>query len=308
MNSANIKYLIKLLVTTTVILFVTDKIVYKAITLVSDKVYTGQSIGKINQFLNLKDGMDLLIFGSSRANHNVDPKKLTDNGYNMGLDGRRIAFCAALIKTLPKAKKQTVLLHIEARNVFSKTYVGDDLTWLQSKYNSNKIIKNEIEKLGLKNPFQDFFWCLSYNGKVLGTLKNFVRPNYNHTKYDGYDPIQPTARQQEIFKTKEENRVYGDCDKSFILNSIYDQYLDVIALFCKQENKDLILFSAPMYNDHCLEDNAKLKNLLEAKGIKYYDFTNFFKEENSYSYWKDATHLSKEGAEIFSDSLRTVLD
>lgn len=42
---------------------------------------------------------------------------------------------------------------------------------------------------------------------------------------------------------------------------------------------------------------------LNKKNLNYYDWTNLFKENNNLDYWKDKTHLSNEGAELFTEKV-----
>jgi len=42
---------------------------------------------------------------------------------------------------------------------------------------------------------------------------------------------------------------------------------------------------------------------MEAYGIVYWDYTHFFRENNAYEWWKDSGHLSKTGADKFTEAL-----
>nr|MBP9193636.1 hypothetical protein [Saprospiraceae bacterium] len=92
MGRDNLLYVLKVLGLVLVMSYVVDKIIFFAFNQISDKVYTGQIIGKLNHFLKLKDSLDWIVLGSSRANHNVDPSRLAPNSFNMGIDGRQISY------------------------------------------------------------------------------------------------------------------------------------------------------------------------------------------------------------------------
>ena len=185
MSFNSIKYIIKTFILILIISFLADKIVFFVLNKISDEVYTGQSIGKLNQYLQKKDMLEFIVFGSSRANHNINPIKISENSFNMGMDGRKLAYSASLIKLLPNKKKQTILLHIDPENAFNQNYLGNDILALSSKYNRNTIIKQEIDKLKQNNFLQNFYWSLSYNQKVLGILKN-TQDNKTIEKVIGY--------------------------------------------------------------------------------------------------------------------------
>ena len=52
----------------------------------------------------------------------------------------------------------------------------------------------------------------------------------------------------------------------------------------------------------------KLKKILKNKKIDYYDFSDLFKENNQLKFWKDSSHLSNLGAEIFTEEIEILLD
>lgn len=95
-------YLCRLLVLFILVSYVMDKVVYFGIRQIESKVYTGQSVGKFNQYLSIKDSLNFIVFGSSRANHHINPSLISENGYNMGMDGQKIAFSARFLSYCPK--------------------------------------------------------------------------------------------------------------------------------------------------------------------------------------------------------------
>ena len=99
-----------------------------------------------------------------------------------------------------------------------------------------------------------------------------------------------------------------ECQTNFKINKIYDVYIDEIISFCKENNKKLIVFTSPRYYDNCKEDNLLFTKIMNKKNINYYDFTNFFNDNNDISYWKDLTHLSSLGAELFTKDFRKLIN
>ena len=304
MQKRDIIYVLKTLGLFLIISFGADKLICLTLNRISDKVYSGQGIGKVNHFLKIKNSRELIIFGSSRANHNVNPTVLNNSGFNMGVDGRKIAYASTLIKLLPKDKKQTVLLHIDPDNFFDEGYSGIDVNALLSKYNRIDQVKNEINALGLQNVFQQFYWSLSYNGKVFSILKNVLKPKYDYKKYNGFDPIKVSSDQKKMFENILAQNKKTICQDSLVINPIYDKLLNEIKLFCDNNSKRLVLFTSPMYKDLCKEDNRKMNRILLRKEFEYYDFTNYFENKSSLNNWKDKTHLSNLGAEEFTQVIK----
>ncbi|MCB0383473.1 MAG: hypothetical protein KDD05_09325, partial [Psychroserpens sp.] len=153
------KSALKLVLIIVILTYGIDKAVYYTLNKISDKVMSGQSIGKLNQFLSIKDSVNLIAFGSSRSNHHIDVKQLNANSYNMGIDGSSIAYAAALIQLLPENKSQTVLLNIDPNQLFIEDYDGSDVKGLITKYNRNTKIKEAIASVNQDNSLQYFLWC-----------------------------------------------------------------------------------------------------------------------------------------------------
>lgn len=307
MDKQQLKKMIKLILYILVISYVIDKIVFLSISKISDHVYSGQAIGKLNQYLELKDSVDLMVFGSSRANHHINVSMLSSSSFNMGMDGMFIAHNAALIKLLPQEKKQTIILHFDPNDAYNKAYTGDEIKSLMVKYHRNDIIKSEIDNADKSHFLQAFFWCLDYNGMFLGILKNAIAPNYDYKSYTGYDPLDVSEAQQDMFKISLANSEKEVCDLDLKINPIFKTNLNSIKLYCEKNNKKLIVITTPFYDDTCKNDNLKLKTLLEDLNIIYYDYSDFFKDNNRLEFWKDETHMSKTAAELFSKQLRIQL-
>lgn len=304
MNFNTLKHLIITLTLICIICFSADKLIFYILNKVSDKVYTGLSVGKLNHYLKIKESKKLIVFGNSRANHNVDPKILEENSFNMGVDARDIAYVSTLIKTIENKERQTLLIQIDPESIFNKNYNGDDISPLAVKYHRNEVIKNEINKLNADNPFQHIFWSIAYNNKIIGIVQNFLKPKYNYESYNGFDPIDVDANQEKIFSKILSQEKTLKCQDSLSINNIYYNYLLDLIDFAKNNNKELIFFTAPIYNDICKEDNNELSTLAKNNHFKYFDFTDVFQTDNSMSYWKDETHLSRIGAEKFSYVLK----
>lgn len=305
-----LKHVIKTFLLILVISFVADKIIFFGLNKMSDKVYSGQTIGKLNQYLEIKDSLDFIVYGSSRALHNIDPLKLSKNSFNMGLESRNLAYSATLIKLLASEKEQTILLHIDNEHAFNKEYSGNDIKPLLLKYNRNKTIKKEIDKLEQNNILQNFYWTIGYNNSVFGILRNYVKPNYDYKTFSGYDPIYVSKKQRKIFKRileRDEEKDKG-CENSYVLNSIYKSLLLELDEFCKENNKTLILFTSPKYEDNCKDDNLQFSQIMKNMDLTYYDYTDFFKNDNNLDYWFDKGHISSMGAELFTEEIAIVLN
>jgi len=307
MKTSQFKSMLRITMYIVIITFVVDKAVYYTLGFLSDKVLSGQAIGKLNHYLLLKDNVDLISFGNSRTNRHINTKKINDRSFNMGIDGTSIAYSATAIKLLPKDKKQTVIVNIDTKNAFYKSYKGLDVSSLKVRYHRDKIIKEEIDKVALDDLIQKFYWSKGYNGKVLGIIKNLLIPKYDYTTYFGYDPITVNETQKKIFQNYLKLDKPVNCKETYKMGNLFEYYLTEIKSFCESNNKRLIVITAPLYQDKCKGDNEVFSKILKKLDVEYYDFTDFFRQDNRIEYWKDEEHLSIIGAELFSDMINNLV-
>lgn len=306
MNYAQIKYVLKTLLSIFLITFLGDKAIFFALNLVNEQVYSGQGVGKLNQYMKLKDSVNLLVFGNSKANFHVDNIQLDSNSFNMGIAGRNIVFAATLIKLLGN-KPQILLVQIDPQYVYDEMYQGEDILSLKSLYNKNSVVKKEFEKLHFDNYFQDVFCSISYNSQLSSLLSNYFKPKYDHKTYYGFNPLVATDAQKKYFIKKLKAKRKEPCPNTFKLNAIVNNYLIDVKNIAVQKNKNVIFFTAPLYNDYCKADNEFLAKTMRSNNLIYYDFSDFFKENNSIDFWRDEIHLSNIGADAFTKGLRAKL-
>ena len=291
---------IKLFLILILVFLITDRLVYSSLKSIDKKVFTGQSGGKVNQFLSLKDSVNVLVFGSSRALHHVDPTELDSLSYNIGVDGTRIGYSAALISSLSK-KEQTILVHIDPSAIYNSDYNGDDILGLLNVAKRNKDISNFISDVFPEEIYlSKIFNCYVYNGKVLGLLKNYFIPKDNYEDSNGYEPIIYTIEIGTKAKFKY-NKI------SNLPNPLVDKFILTINKKCKLNNSKLVFITSPSLKKN--DDKLRLmtKEYFKSRGIVYYDYSEYI-DITDLDNWKDFTHLSAKGAKLFSKELRSKLN
>lgn len=300
---------IKLFLILVLLFFVTDRLVYIGIRSLDEKVFSGQSGGKVNHFLSLKDSVNLLVFGSSRAFHHVDTKALDSLSYNMGADGTRIGYSAALISSLDK-QNQTILVHIDPVSIYNPEYVGKDILGLLNIARRNENVNDFLFEVYPDEVFlSKIFNSYVYNGKILGLLKNYLSPKYNHEFYSGYEPIVPTEEQKQIFKkliNKTDFTKFVNTATDTVPNPMVDKFIAIIKNKCLENNSKLVFFTSPTLkkNDDVLLRNVK--EYFDSKDVVYFDFSQLIDISDTDN-WKDFTHLSGKGASIFTKELQLAI-
>ncbi|XLS30790.1 hypothetical protein ACJD0Z_08140 [Flavobacteriaceae bacterium M23B6Z8] len=301
----------KTLVLTLLILIgylITDRIVFAGLRYMDKNVYTGQTSGKVNQFLELKDSVQTLVFGSSRANHHVDILELDASGFNMGVDATKVAYATALIETLNK-KNQYIFVHIDQNSLLDpgNTYEGKDCLGLINLADREEGIQSVLhdlypEELILSHISKSYV----YNGKALGFFKNYFQPSYNYKEYHGYDPLIPSKMQQKVFLElwRKEGKDSIGYENIVGINPLTASLIDRVKQKCIQNNSSLVFFTSPTLNHINPELIKNTHEFFISKDIQYFDYTHLF-EDFKVEYWKDLTHLSAEGAKQFTRQLKT---
>ncbi|MCB0480482.1 MAG: hypothetical protein KDC83_03575 [Flavobacteriales bacterium] len=308
MSKIQFRKILSLLSITLLSIFILDKLAYLALNSIGNQVMSGESMGKINHYLKIKDSLNVIVLGNSRAYFHVDPSVIDSNSYNVGLMRRSVAYSNALVGVLPAKKKQTVLVQLDLYNAFDPNYSGEDLDVLNVHFYNNSIIQKHIKKLNQANPLQYYLWCITYNGKVISSLKNYFKPKYDYKNYLGYDPLPP-KNTQELMENKEFETQDQRCINSRLtLNSIYVNSLIEIRDFALKNNKQLFFFTSPRYNDVCQLDNQKMDSCLKSLNCIYLDHTNSTILNASTKFWNDRSHLNKIGADIYSQQLKLSIE
>ena len=283
-------------------IIVSDRIVYGIIKHFEKQIFIGDSAGKVNYFNKIKDSTDILIFGSSRAVHHLDPKVFGESCFNMGVDGKRIAYATGLVQTLKK-KKQTVFVHIDHVKLFDSQYDGVDVLTLLNKTSDNSQLRLFLMDVFPEDVWiSDVFKCYSYNGKVFPVLKNYVFQNKN-VKTDGFAPLAPDEEQKAIFKNMVENRkdtLLRTLNKPYVINPLVEKCIDRILEMGRQNESEIIFFTSPSLFQIDDEVRETVKSYFNSKGINYIDDVDFFKGID-YDLWQDYTHMSVKGAELYSE-------
>lgn len=250
---------------------------------------------------------DVLIFGSSRAEVNINPKILNKylniSSFNYGYNGQRLPLIDYRIGE--------TLNNIEFKNL---VLVLDDFSF-QNDY---------IFKIDQLSPILLFNYKLFEIQKEIGY-------------YDMFDIFVPLKR---YFKNKEDfnwgievykkyaysnirtyrNLGYRENNKKFTenlgnnINEIIEfdkevfNLLDTIIKKCKHKNINVIFITAPTYREKLISYSNhndiinSLKDFSKINNILYIDYSNLF-SVNGQEYFADPTHLNVKGANIFTKKL-----
>lgn len=241
---------------------------------------------------------DVIVFGSSRANHHYVPEvfeqKLKLSFYNAGRDGNFILFNYAVFRAIiARHKPKIVIFDLVPEDFFYDPSSYDRLSSLLPYYKDHPEIrriinlKGSFEKIKLLSaiyPFNSMALTiatgnLSFNKKRKPDIKGFV------PLYGSLDSI---TLEVNPLKKQKYDKIKINTLKSIINES-------------KTHCISLILCKSPKYKISSTElVDSIINTIIIEKNVLFYDFTTSIQFLNNPSNFKDAEHLNYNGAKLFS--------
>ena len=106
------KKMIFLILSILALFFIIDRITFATLSFMDKNIFSGQLVGKVNHFFKIKDSVEIIIFGNSRANHHINNDQFSLTSFNIGIDGSNLFYHKLLSSTLTK-KNQLVILVLD---------------------------------------------------------------------------------------------------------------------------------------------------------------------------------------------------
>lgn len=267
--------------------------------------------GVWNDIYNGRINADIVVYGSSRAMVHMDPAIIQDSMsascYNLGINGHNFWLSYLRHKELLKFNKKPKLI-IYSVDVFTLTKRPD-------LFNADQflpyMLNNKDVELATKDykgfSYYDYHLpLLRYTGKyktIGGIVKYMIRPTASDSgRYRGYSS-QDHAWNDDLAKAKRKFSDFRvDMDSTSV--NLFDKFIRE----CKSEGIELVFVYTPEY----IEGQEFVKNRSEILGtfqhfadkynLKFFDYSadsiSFDKK-----YFYNASHLNKDGAELFTSKL-----
>lgn len=266
--------------------------------------------------------LDLLVLGSSRAEHTILPELLdtTKRIFNMGEDGYGMPSSYLMLKVLTNnygIKIKSVLLEVDEYSFQGSTgftrqfrdddfykFVDDDEVYDAFKKYRNAplaLILRAYPNIGdlLYNDFSKFLKNYPYAFKEhsVSLSKSFDKSVVESAVNKGYNTdIEPS-------EVKKPDRI-----THYKLEADDVAYFEKIVALCKEKKIRLILFRAPiMYCE--AEDSHLLNNFLnkvcKASGISFYDYKCSYQYKQFYT---DNKHITDTIARLVTRDIATKIN
>lgn len=265
--------------------------------------YFRQNYGEQSRITDVIDSTcaDILIFGSSRANHSYIPEifesRLPYTCYNLGREGNFILYNYAIFKAITKRfNPKLIIFDIRPYELEYHSFEYERLSQLNPFYQKYPEIRHIVDLRGPFEKFKHISAIYSYNSLLFQIARgNIELSNAKVPDIKGYIPLYKTMKHEKI-------GTWNLSDCTIDENKI--RALKDIISTCKQKNIDLVFVYSPIWiiiqDTYC---NNIISDMCSEQGISYIDMSNDTTFINSPDYFEDITHINNEGAIVFSNML-----
>ena len=248
---------------------------------------------------------EILIFGSSRANHHYDPaifeKRLHESCYNTGRDGQTIFYNYAVLRGVLKRYSPKMIILDFSREEFLKNQEAyDKLSALLPYYDSNPEMRSVIQ---LKSPFEKYKLIFSkvypYNSLIFSIAigaSDFNKSREDGMDENGYVPLTEISKQAIATDSLYEK---------FVLDYTKIQYFQSFIRDCINSNIKLYIVSSPVFIKYTFKDPSVdiARGIAKKFDIPFYDFSGDSLFLSDPGLFADAAHLNDKGAALNSNKV-----
>ncbi len=249
-----------------------------------------------------KTTADVLIFGSSRANHHYYPEVFEDrlhlNYYNAGRDGNYIFYHTAVLKSVLKRYQPKVIFLDFMIGEFNSSQDGyERLSSLMPYYSSHPEVRPIAQLKGKYEPLKLLSVIYPYNSSLFTIAIGNTESNKTRMwDNKGYIPL-----------TKTWNRpVQADTTAAtYIIDSTKMVYYEMFIKDCVTAKVPLYVVASPYFiSSNHTDYSIQLGRQIAAKyQVPFLDYSRDSSFISSPKLFSDATHLNDEGAKLFSNKL-----
>ena len=261
-----------------------------------------------DKFICDKMVADVLVFGSSRAEHHYNTVMMTDSlkmkSYNCGQAGYGIILSYGRLQMILKRYIPKIIIYD----------ITPDFDILDLHDNPKHLyrLKPFYEREGIDS----IFWTVDPTEKYKmisnmyqhnsSYLRNIVSCLFSISTDDdlmGYEPLEGEMDTMKI----DRNHIDYEQIEGYKIDSVKIYYIRKFIEMAKLHNINIVFVSSPVWygqNSRILEPIQKLCTIYE---VQLYDYSNEKKYIHQNCYFKDGVHLNSKGADLFTkDFIRVI--
>lgn len=268
------------------------------------KLYSKQKPGDIYRITYSIDSttQDVLIFGSSTANHHYVPEifkqRMNVSCYNTGQDNQKILYNYAILKgVLDRYSPKIVILDFNRDEFKVDESSYDRLSALIPYYKSHAEIRKIIE---LRSPYEKYKMVshiYPYNSLIFSMAMGAIESHKARKEINeenGYIPLNDSCYANLTTDTTK-----GSTDLDLLKIKAFESFLKD----GKKSNVKLYVVVSPLLIESLHEDPSvtKAKEIAKKNHICVYDFTNSPLFVNKSFFAGNGTHLNDKGARMLTN-------
>nr|WP_294893890.1 hypothetical protein [uncultured Pedobacter sp.] len=309
-----------------VILFFKNLLIFLAVVFVVDwaiglgleKLYFSLKHGQYAQNTYALDqaSPDILVFGSSRAQHHYSSEILSKtlglSIYNAGRDGQFLPYyCAVQDVILQRKIPKIIILDVNVWELGPNEQKYMKLAQLLPYVAEHPILKKYTADISEFENLKLISKTYPYNSTLLISVYDHLFKDEQPIDDRGYFPLIGQVTEQMFNKYKTEKDIYDK--KRATQNIKIDQHAIAYYHQFLQKTKDLNIKTYVIISPTILkEPNTEEKSLLESIAKKYsnvtfLDYATDSTYNNHYQLFADQFHLNKQGSDQFSKELANLI-
>lgn len=247
-----------------------------------------------------KTEADILIFGTSRANHHYDVEFIEEHtgqsAYNTGRDGNYIFYQTSILKCILERYTPSQII-LDFTGTFEyKQEDYDRISSLLPYYDSHSELRDIVE---LKSPFEKYKLkskIYPYNSMLttiaIGNLDYNKNRANNKGSYKGFVPLKGTWENNiDTVNTLKHYEIDENKQK------VFEEF---IKLVCDKEIPLVVIYS-PVY--YLYENNYSIdicKGICEKYRVNFIDYSKDIDFLNNRNLFQDKYHLNSNGAKLLT--------
>jgi hypothetical protein len=245
-----------------------------------------------------KTEADVLVFGSSRANHNYIPNIFEDSlemsFYNTGRDGTGIFYHKAVLKSVLKRYSPKVIILDYVGSFAKSENEYDKLSSLLPYYKTHKEIQEIVELKGPYERIKLMSEIYPYNSEILTiAIGNLEINKKRKPDNKGYIPLykkwQAKIDSIDTFSTYE------------IDSNMIEAFKDFLNIAKKSGANFFVVYSPVFQKIKKKQEIEICKDMCNKENIIFWDFSNDTLFLNNSHFFQDVLHLNHNGANVFSN-------
>ncbi len=247
-----------------------------------------------------KSSEDVLIFGTSKANHSYNPElfqnRLGYSAYNVGRDGGSIFFDYALLKSVLKRYSPKIIILDVSWEFETKQDAYDRLSMLLPYYKAHPEIRPIVAYKSKYEKFKLLSSVYPYNSMIFSILAGNAEFNKLRNKdLKGFVPLSKVLNEKIITHDIPDYKI--DSNRVNFFNSFIQD--------CRQANVKLYVVVSPdfMKLTKVEKSNHLAREIATKNGVDFFDYSCDTLFLNNAKYFTDPTHLNENGATIFTNLL-----